>query len=390
MPTIQLLAEKAKPIWLGHPWIFPKAIAKQSGDFAPGTLVTVQSADGQFMGVGMFNPHSLYRVRMLAYGYEAMVKQPLQDIISTRLQQARDLRLALQLPNADTTAYRLFNSEGDGLSGLTVDCYGDILVVASSAYWVELHRETIENSLKAVYSPTQILWFPQQKPLQQDGFETEKALHPDTQHTEVLEAGVRYQIQFNNSQKTGLFLDQRENHARIGALAKGKRVLDLYCYTGGFSLHAAKGGASAVVGVDSSEPAIERARSNAQLNHLTQVEFIADNAQDHLSKAANFDLIILDPPKLAPSRQHVGRAMSHYQQLHQALFQTMKSDSLLFTCNCSSAISRRDFSQMLMDLARQYKRRLQVLGSYGAAADHPLLPAFPEGDYFNALLLRIV
>lgn len=317
----------------GHPWIFPKAIARTEGVLVTGELVRIMSADGNLLGVGMYNEHSLYRIRVLVQAPEPF--HSLESLIVQRLTQACMVRQSVILPNDATTAYRVFNSEGDGLSGLTIDCFNQTYVVASSAHWVQTHRELITRCIEKVMHPKYLIWLAQKKPLHQDGWKTdEEPIKERYEH--VLEAGVMFEVNFSTIQKTGLFLDQRENHQRIAALAHQKKVLDLYTYTGGFALHAKKAGASLVTAIDSSEKAIECAKRNAQLNDL-DIEWVEDDARNHLAKSSEYDIIILDPPKLVPSRQHLQQAKKYIRFLHKELFQHMKPGAILMTCNCSSA-----------------------------------------------------
>ena len=232
----------------GHPWIYPKAILSMDKEVQAGELVSIHSENKDFLGLGVFNPHSLYRVRVLARAFEFSQDTNLATIIRLRLKQAAQLRQALQLPNAATTAFRLFNSEADGLSGLTIDYFDNTYVVSSSAYWVEANKKLIQELMKEVNAADLILWRAQKKPLMQDGWTIGDENLSPAEHRQILEAGLRFDVQFDSGQKTGLFLDQRENHQRIGQLAAGKKVLDLYTYTGGFALHAARGGATRVTG----------------------------------------------------------------------------------------------------------------------------------------------
>nr|WP_253264796.1 class I SAM-dependent methyltransferase [Legionella longbeachae] len=322
---ITLLAAKQNTVLRGHPWIFPKAIAKTGGKLVTGHFVHIYDADEKLIGVGVFNEHSLYRVRVLALTSESIDTSNLDAVIAARLRQAMLVRECLNLPNAETTAYRLFNSEADGLSGLTIDRFNQTCVIASSAYWVELHKQIIIQALEKILPTDQLIWLPQKKPLSQDGWK-QGSEHVTHHHENVLEAGVIYEVEFAQAQKTGLFLDQRENHQRIAQLSQGKNVLDLYSYTGGFALHAAKAGALKVTAVDSSAQAIAQGRKNALLNQLTQIEFIEADSRDYLTKAGEYDVIILDPPKLVPSQQHLQRAKNYYRFLHREVFKHMKKD----------------------------------------------------------------
>jgi 23S rRNA (cytosine1962-C5)-methyltransferase len=384
-----LLAAKQNTVLRGHPWIFPKAIAKTQGKLVTGQLVDIYNADEKLIGVGVYNEHSLYRVRVLALTNESIDISNLRALITHRLNQAKQVRECLNLPNEETTAYRLFNSEADGLSGLTIDRFNQTCVVASSAYWVELNRELIIEALQNLFPTDQIIWLPQSKPLGQDGWKqiTVQEKHYNTQ---VLEAGVIYEVEFAQAQKTGLFLDQRENHQRIAQLSKGKNVLDLYCYSGGFALHAAKAGALKVTAVDSSAQAITQAQKNAELNGVSQIEWIEADAREYLTKAGDYDVVVLDPPKLVPSKQHVERAKNYYRFLHREVFKYMKKGSLLMTCNCSSALSSQEFCSLVSAQAGAVGKQARILGVYGPSSCHPTLASFPEGNYLTAVLLAVV
>lgn len=388
--AVYLHQSKQGNIGRGHPWVFPKAITRQTGKVITGELVDVIGAAGQSMGVGVYNEHSLYRVRMLAYSFEAAIDQAsLEGIVTHRLHQAIRLRESLSLPNTLTNAYRLFNSEGDGLSGLTIDRFNQTCVVASSAYWVEAHKEVISQCIQEALPVDKLIWLSQSKPLSQDGWK--QVIAQDILGTEeILEAGVRYEVAFTNTQKTGLFLDQRENHQRIAELACGKKVLDLYTYTGGFALHAAKASATKVTAVDSSAQAITLATRNARLNKLDNIDFIEADARDYLATAGEYDLIILDPPKLVPSQRHLEQAKNYYRFLHREIFKSMKTGSLLLTCNCSSALSAQEFSELVSSQAVAVGKIARGLGQFGPARCHPTLAFFPEGNYLTALLIGVV
>ncbi|TAL63208.1 MAG: class I SAM-dependent rRNA methyltransferase [Legionella sp.] len=386
---VTVVSAKQNTVQRGHPWIFPKAIKRTAGPVTTGQLVGIETEQGELLGVGVYNEHSLYRVRVLALATESIDLQDFKKIIRHRLQQAHALRECLNLPNEQTTAYRLFNSEADGLSGLTIDRFNQYCVVASSAYWVELHKELITQVLNELYPQDQVLWLPQTKPLSQDGWKVEEGQSTPCV-VQVKEAGVIYQVEFAQAQKTGLFIDQRENHERVAALAKGKKVLDLYTYTGGFALHAAKAGAMQVTAVDSSAQAIAQAKNNAQLNGLETIEFIEADARDYLAKAGEYDIVILDPPKLVPSRQHLPKAKNYYRFLHREVFKEMKSGSLLMTCNCSSALSTQEFTALVSAQANAVGKQARIIGVYGPASCHPTLAAFPEGNYLTAVLVGVV
>lgn len=384
-----LHAAKQNTVLRGHPWIFPKAIAHLAGKVVTGNLVEIYSAEGELIGAGAYNEHSLYRVRVLALATEGIDMTNYQAIITDRLQQAKKVRGCLFLPNQNTTAYRLFNSEADGLSGLTIDRFNQFCVIASSAYWVESNKEIISEVLQGLFPEDQLIWMAQPKPLGQDGWQNIVA-NETHYNTQVVEEGVMYQVEFAHAQKTGLFIDQRDNHRRIAELSRGRRVLDLYSYTGGFALHAAKAGALQVTAVDSSDQAILQGKNNAVLNGLTNIDFVEADARDYLSKAGEYDVIVLDPPKLVPSQKHLQRAKNYYRFLHREIFKHMKPGTLLMTCNCSSALSAADFCTLVSTQATTVGKQARILGVYGPANCHPTLASFPEGNYLTAILLAVV
>lgn len=383
-PTITLHPEKEAPVLRGHPWIYPQAILRQSA-CQTGDLVDVVTTNKEIIATGVYNEHSLYRVRVLARACETPI-DALESILQYRIQDAIALRQRMCLPNEKTTAYRLFNSEADGLSGLTIDRFNDICVISSSAYWVEQHRECILKILQSCLPAITPLWFSQKKSLTQDGWTDTFSDPIKVDPVIVRENGVLFQIDFEHAQKTGLFLDQRDNHIRLSEFVKGARVLDLYTYTGGFALHAAKAGAEHVFAVDSSAAAIRQGQANATLNQLNNISWVEDDARNYLARAGEYDIVILDPPKLAPSRKAAVQAKNYYRFLHRELFKAMKPHALFMTCNCSSALRPDEFTQLVSQQAAHVNRSVRILGVYGSAVCHPILPAFPEGQYLTAVL----
>ncbi|MDQ5884151.1 MAG: rRNA (cytosine1962-C5)-methyltransferase [Pseudomonadota bacterium] len=384
-PRVILTAQKQQKIIAGHPWVFPQAIQNIQGQPEAGDWVEVFDNQGAKIGGGFFNPHSLYRVRMIAHYQDT---PDWQVVLRDRIKKTFKLRQTLNFPNSHTNCYRLCNSESDGLSGLIIDVFHNITVISSSAFWTEHYRELILDTLKKEFPNQQFLWFGQAKPLAQDGW---LQPHRDEQplQTIVKEAGVQFQIRFDQVQKTGIFLDQRENHQRVAELCRDKKVLDLYTYHGGFALHAAMAGAKQVTAVDSSAPAIEHAKQNALLNDVSQIDWVVDDAKHHLEKAKDYDVVILDPPKLVPSKKHLHQAKNLYRFLHRQLFRHMKSGSILMTCNCSSALNAHEFTNLVAEQAIAEHREMQVLGVYGPSICHPVLPIFPEGHYLTAVLVYI-
>ena len=389
-PSITLQQGNEKTVLRGHPWVFPKAIAKTSGSLMTGELVDVLDSNGTYLATGVYNEHSLYRVRVLILAWENVEANSLVTIVNHRFEQALSLRSALNLPNEKTNVFRMVNSEADGLSGLTIDCFNGTFVVSSTAFWVEAHKKNIRHAIEKIFGAKDIIWINQEKSLSQDGWKSVDEEIAPTPVVDVCEAGVTYRVDFALVQKTGLYIDQRENHERIALLSKGKRVLDLYTYTGGFALHAAKAGAAHVTAVDSSKQAIEMAQVNAALNDLHQLEVVVDDSRNYLVKASDYDLIVLDPPKLVPSKRHIEQAKNYYRFLHREIFKQMRPGSLLMTCNCSSALSTAEFVNLVTSQAIPVGKQVRIVGVYGPASCHPVLPAFPEGNYLTAVLLAVV
>lgn len=387
---LALNSSKQQKIIAGHPWVFPNAIQHIIGEPKTGDWVEIFDHEKNRIGGGFYNHNSLYRVRIIANQNLLNQFKTWQEIIKYRLEQALQLRHTLNLPNELHTSYRLCNSECDGLSGLIIDVLHDVIVISSNAFWVEANRQTITDIIQNMFKNHSLLWFGQAKALKQDGWLTPYRDEPKSLTTTIKENGVLFEIHFDNIQKTGIYIDQRENHARLANLTKGKKVLDLYTYHGGFALHAAKAGALCVTAVDSSQAAIEHAIRNASLNHTNNIDWKVGDATEYLQQAGNYDVVILDPPKLIPSKKHLNQAKNLYRFLHRQLFKVMKTGGILMTCNCSSALSPQDFTNLVAQQANLEGRQIQILGVFGPALCHPTMPIFPEGQYLTAVLLSVM
>lgn len=380
---------KAKPFRQGEPLIFSGAVARIEGSPQVAELVTVVDEHAQLVGVGMFNPHSSYRVRLLSNSAKD-ADANLTELLRAKLQKASTYRRKLDLPNTKTTAYRLVNSEGDGLSGLTVDVFNDHAVVMSTAYWVEQNRDDICRLLQSDLELTQVHWRQTSGALKQDGWlVTASGTSSDAIPLLVQENGIIYALDLAKGQKTGFYCDQRDNRLLLRKYAKGRSVLDCYCYTGGFALNAAKGGAKSVTAVDSSTTAIALAKENANLNGFLQIVFEAEKAERFLNTAAGFDFIILDPPKLSPSQRHLVQATRHYVKLNQLAMSKLPEKGLLFTFSCSDAMTTPRFLAALQKAAAIAKKRIKVLQVTGAAPDHKILPKARYGNYLTGVLLEV-
>eukprot|EP00887_Chlorella_sp_A99_P007358 scaffold2.g7358.t1 len=433
LPRVMLKGGKARLFADGTPIVFGGAVDRVVGRPAPraGDCVVVCDGADRPIGWGVYNPHSMFRVRIMQLAEEWQqdgqqqqqggLMQPgecepprpdLPALLRARLAQAAALRAALGLPSADTTVYRLANSEGDRLSGLVVDVLGpEHAVVSSSAAWVEQQRPEVERWLHEAVGVQHVVWRPAADMLREEGVEVEAgsahaqdgesgeeeegaaaAAAPSASESGngasqeadtvvVLENGVRYAAA-PQGQKTGFYADQRDSRLLVRRLAAGRRVLDVCCYSGGFALSAAVGDAAYVTGVDSSAAALALARRNAELNGV-QERAAAEGRQ--------WDLLVLDPPKLAPSHKALPRALRKYRSLNAAALALVAPGGLLMTCSCSGAVSQGgEFLPMLAAAARDAGRRLTMVREAGAAPDHALDLGHPEGRYLTNALVRVL
>lgn len=391
----------------GSPMVYSGAVDCVVGRPPPaiGDTVLVTDAMKQPFAWGVYNSDSMFRVRIMQMEEET-IRDPscvldMERLIYTRISAAVELRKLLGLPSSDTNVFRLLNSEGDGLSGLITDVLGEHLVVASSAAWVEKYRKTIEEALTRAISPKSITWRPSIDILKEEGLKftdpTELLIDlPDEiDEVEVLENGIKYRAS-PTGQKTGFYADQRDSRLLMRSLCKGKTVLDLCCYSGGFALNAAVGGASHVTGVDSSGPAIELANANAALNGIEEDRstFIRQDIKNFLNlslaEGRSWDVVVLDPPKLAPSRKILPRAMVQYRRLNTLAMRVVNPSGILMTCSCSGAMTQSgQFLSVLQEASKQAGRRLTQLRYAGTSPDHTLDVSYPEGAYLTNVLLRV-
>lgn len=389
----------------GSPMVYSGAVDRIIGRPPPKTGEVVLVADGAEnpIGWGLYNSVSMFCVRLMQLEEEAL-REPtcalnMERLLEHRINVATDLRRHLRLPSINTNAYRLVNSEGDRLSGLIVDVFGDVAVVASSAAWVEKYKLEIEACINKVDGISHINWRPSIDILKEEGLDCLELKHTSAAplpQVEVRENGIRYAISLEG-QKTGFYADQRENRQFISAIAEGKRVLDVCCYSGGFSLNAACGGAVSVTGVDSSMPAVELAEKNTVLNGLDseRVTFLKQDATDFMKKAAarneSWDIVILDPPKLAPRKEVLKNASGMYRNLNALAMRLTKRGGVLMTCSCSGAMTQSGmFMRIIQGAAAMAGRKVTILRQAGAACDHPIDPSYPEGAYLSNIMVRVL
>ncbi|XP_052117219.1 uncharacterized protein LOC107491320 isoform X2 [Arachis duranensis] len=365
----------------GNPMVYSGAVDRIIGRPPPKTGDIVLVADGteKPIGWGLYNSVSMFCVRLMQLEVEATRR--------------------LGLPSVHTNAYRLINSEGDRLSGLIVDVFGDVAVVASSAAWVEKYKSEIEACIWKINYINHVNWRPSVDILKEDGVDLShsKELHSSNcpERTKIMENGIVYTVSLKG-QKTGFYADQRENRQFISSISDGQKVLDLCCYSGGFALNAVRGGAINVTGIDTSLPALDLAKENVVLNNLDpgRISFFREDATEFMKDAqlrdASWDIVIIDPPKLAPTKKALHGASGMYRKLNSFAMQLTKRGGLLMTCSCSGAMTQSGtFLHILQGAAAMAGRKITVLRQAGAACDHPIDPSYPEGAYLSNILLRV-
>lgn len=378
-PVAVLRKDLATTIRQGHPWVFDGAVSVPAG-MATGQVVDLHDGRGRFLARGLYDPQSPIALRL-------WTRDPLQPIdaslLRERVRQAAALRRAT-VDRAASDAWRLAHGEADGLPALVADRYGPVAVLRCDSPAV--------HGLRAAFAAALMAQWPDLKAVverQADGQLLAWAGSAPDGPLVVAEHGLRLEADLRLGHKTGLYLDQRENRRRVGRLAAGRRVLNLYSYTGGFSVAAALGGATRVDSVDVAAPALAAASRNFALNGLppdsSSYSFHAKDALDFLeSERGPWDLIIADPPSMAPSAESRPRALAAYGRLARLCLERLAPGGILVSCSCSSHIAAAALRGVLAEAATQAGRPLRLFALHGAGPDHPVLPAFPEGDYLQA------
>jgi 23S rRNA (cytosine1962-C5)-methyltransferase len=388
-PQIVLRKGRARPLWFGHPWVYADAIGRIDGQVAPGDVVSLADHDGRFIGRGFYNPRSQIPLRLCT-----RVDEPVDAaFFARRIQQARAARTRLGLPSERTSAYRLVNSEGDELPGLVVDVYGDAAVAQITTLGIANRRAEIFDALEAELGIKTLFEISPPSYAELEGFAPTSRVARGAPRTgvPVLEDGIALEVEPLSGQKTGMFIDQRETRARVGSLARGARVLDVYAYAGGFALAAARGGAAAITAVDSSARALARIEAHAQTNGA-KIEAIEADAFRFLETATPraFDLVVIDPPKFARARKDLEAARKGYERLNALALQAAAPGAVLVTCSCSQNVDADAFERVVAAGAKQAGRQVRIFDRRGPAADHLLPPGFTEGQYLKVLFCYVV
>ncbi len=376
-----------------HPWVFSGAVARLEGSPASGDSVRLHAADGRFLAWAAYSPHSQIRARVWSFEES---ESPGLAFFRRRIERALALRRAL-VAQETGNALRLVHGEADGLPGLVVDRYGDTLVVQVLSAGAERWRDTLVDVLGELTGCARIYERSDAEVRKLEGLpERTGALRGDAPAApiEIVEHGLRYAVDVVGGQKTGFYLDQRDNRRRIRELAAGREVLNCFCYTGGFSLAALAGGASSVASVDSSGAAIELGRRNAQANGLadSRAEWREADVFGYLrevrAQGRGFDLVVLDPPKFAPTEKHAPAAARAYKDVNLNALKLLRTGGLLATFSCSGGVSADLFQKIVAGAAADAGVSATILERFHAAPDHPVLLEFPEGEYLKGLLLR--
>ncbi|HZV38310.1 MAG TPA: class I SAM-dependent rRNA methyltransferase [Pseudoxanthomonas sp.] len=384
LPVVRL-----KNAWRSsHPWIFQKLVEKPAQRPKPGSIVEVIGVDGAFVGRGFYNGHSRIAVRILETDPAIAVDQ---GWFARKIAEAVSLRRDVLRLDEISNAWRVVHSEGDGLSGLVVDRYDDLLVVEFFSAGMFRHREWVYDALRARFPGCRFHSFADEHVQKQESFDFHNTT--GTAPATIEEYGIRFRADPAGAHKTGFFADQRENREWLSRQCADKRVLDLCCNTGGFAVYAAVRGAEEVLGVDIDADVIEIAKGNAKLNHV-RPKFVQADIFPYLRDAAargdRFDVVILDPAKMTRDREQVIAALKKYLDMNKLALGVVKPGGLFATFSCTGLVSEEQFLDMLRRAAFYAGRTIQVLKVAGAGADHPFMAHVQESRYLKAVFCRVV
>lgn len=391
LPRVSLAPGHVQPVWAGHPWVFAQAIADVQGDPRAGDEVLVCDARGEPLGRGLYSPGSAIAVRIFARAPEEAVDAALFE---RRIRRAVARRATVGLPGAGTTGLRWVHAEGDALPGLIVDRLGDVLAVQWGTIGLWQRREVILDVLERELRPRAIVDRTSARTAQQEGFAGQAAAgRADESVTafEFDERGLHFRIPRSLGQKTGFYFDQRPLRARVEELSSGRRVLDAYCYVGSVALSAARGGASEVVAVDTSGPALAVAEELCTAHGVGErVRCVRSDALAELRAArGSFDLVVCDPPKLAPQRSARGKAQEAMRRIARAAAEACRDGGLVVLSSCSAALGSSDVARALALGARDVGCDAVVLERWFQGPDHPVPAAFPEGLYLSSIIAEL-
>ncbi len=392
-PKLTLKPGRERSLLRRHPWIFSGAIAEVHGAPHTGDTVDVRATDGRFVAWAAYSPASQIRARVWSFD-ETEIPGP--DLFERRIAAALALRRA-EIPLETTDALRLVHGESDGLPGLVADRYADTLVVQLVSAGCERWRETLIETLRGQSGCARVYERSDTEGRELEGLAAKTGLIAGTaadRPLKIVEHGIRYEVDAAAGQKTGFYLDQRDNRRRVGLLADGREMLNCFCYTGGFALSALAGGARSVLSIDSSGPALELAKRNLALNGVEagRAEWLEADVFGALRKlqreGRQFDFIVLDPPKFAPTPKDAERAARGYKDINLNALKLLRRGGMLATFSCSGGVSPELFQKIVAGAAADAGASLLLRERYRAAPDHPVRIEFPEGEYLKGLLLE--
>ena len=384
LPVVRLKIERKS----NHPWIFQKMVEKPEVKPRPGSIVDIVDATEHWVGRGFYNGHSRIALRVLTEDFEEAVDE---DFFHRRIAEAVSLRREVLKLDSVSDGWRVVHSEGDGLSGLVVDRYGDLLVVEFFSAGAFRHREWIYSALRAQFPGCRFYAFAEEHVQKQESFDFRAPEAPEP--SVITEYGLKFRASPGSGHKTGFFADQRDNREYLARLCEGKTVLDICCNSGGFAIYAkARGGASEVTGIDLDEEILEIARKNAYLNDA-KVKFTQSDLFPYLRDAAargdEWDVVILDPAKLTRDREQVIAALKKYNDMNKLAMSVVKPGGILLTCSCTGLVSEEEFLDMIRRAAFFAGRQVQILKVAGAGADHPVMAHVKESRYLKAVFCRV-
>lgn len=389
---VGLLPRRARPFFGRHPWVYPGAIGTIEGNPQDGDTVELVTNTGQFVAWGLFNSQSKIRVRL--YSWEK--DQPIdRALFKERLESAYNLRKRLQLTGPHQ-ACRLVFSEADGLSGCTIDKYGQWFTLQLSSVGLAKRLEMITDLLIELFQPAGIYLRTERGIGLQEGLEAQDRLLTGKELDApivIQDGGMQWLVNIQEGQKTGFYLDQRDNRLEVARLAQGKRVLDAFCYSGGFGLQASRAGAFEVVCVDSSEPALKLAAQNSQLNNLDRIQFVKSDIFTDLTHRVGhgeqFGLVVLDPPKFARTRAALDDALRAYRRLMTLAIHLLEPDGILVFCCCTGLVTIEMLEELLSQISAEEKRGIQILQRRGPSPDHPVSVSCFQTHYLKCLICRV-
>jgi 23S rRNA (cytosine1962-C5)-methyltransferase len=390
-PVVHLKPGHVQPVWAGHPWIYAQAVDRIEGGPQAGDEVSVVDPRGNLLGRGFYSPGSAIPVRLLARDRQTRLDG---SFFRERIERAVAHRASLGLPSENTSGYRLIHAEGDGLPGLIVDRYGDVLALQMGTIGMKRRELLVQEALWEHFRPRAIVDRTSAQTAKTEGFQTASAVvrgDPGLKTLEFHERGHIFRIPVELGQKTGFYFDQRQLRQRVEQLSAGKRVLDAYSYVGAFAIAAARGGATEVLAVDESALAVEVGAECALANGVAdRVHFAKEDARRALTEAkGSFDIVIVDPPRLAPTRGARDQALLAYAKLAENACRATRPGGLAVICSCSAAVDLSALTRTLAQGATRANVHATVLERWFQGPDHPVPAAFGEGLYLKAVIARI-